>query len=406
MGDGKASCTAAIRKAIAACYAAGGGTRRRAGRTIPHRRHPSAKQRQPSRRRRATLAFTDDHRRVSDRLHPLGRRRADELLARSSTPSTSRTSRSPARGTLDGQADAEHWWHWRLPSPGNPGRDRPARNRLIEMQAKGVPVAERVFGAARLSAPELHPAVSQPEHPHRRPRPSSIRRCGRSIPVLCRSVTVRNVTIRSHGPNNDGCNPESCRDVLIEGCTFDTGDDCIALKSGRNDDGRRINVPVENVVIRNCTMKDGHGGVVIGSEISGGARNIFAEKCQMSSPAARSRAAHQDQLGPRRRDRRRLHARRDRRRGRGGGRDDQLLLRGRGGRARTSRRRQGHRRPQRHQPARANTRCCCADSRTRRSLACAFEDCTFDGVAKGDLLENVKGVELRNVRVNGVCAMR
>ena len=95
---------------------------------------------------------------------------------------------------------------------------------------------------------------------------------------------MRDVTINSHGPNNDGCDPESCRDVLIEGCTFDTGDDCIALKSGRNDDGRRVNVPVENVVVRNCTMKDGHGGVVIGSEISGGARNIFAEKCRMDSP--------------------------------------------------------------------------------------------------------------------------
>jgi polygalacturonase len=68
------------------------------------------------------------------------------------------------------------------------------------------------------------------------------------------------------------------------GCTFDTGDDCIALKSGRNDDGRRLNVPIENVVIRNCAMKDGHGGVVIGSEISGGARNVFAERCRMDSP--------------------------------------------------------------------------------------------------------------------------
>ena len=72
--------------------------------------------------------------------------------------------------------------------------------------------------------------------------------------------------------------------MLIDGCTFDTGDDCIALKSGRNDDGRRVNVPIENVIIRNCTMKDGHGGVVIGSEISGGARNIFAERCRMDSP--------------------------------------------------------------------------------------------------------------------------
>jgi polygalacturonase len=103
-------------------------------------------------------------------------------------------------------------------------------------------------------------------------------------PVLSTNVIVRGVNVDSHGPNNDGCNPESCRDVLIERCTFDTGDDCIALKSGRNDDGRRVNVPVENIVIRECTMKDGHGGVTIGSEISGGARNVFAEHCRMDSP--------------------------------------------------------------------------------------------------------------------------
>jgi polygalacturonase len=103
-------------------------------------------------------------------------------------------------------------------------------------------------------------------------------------PVLSSNVVVRGVQIRSHGPNNDGCNPESCHDVLIERCTFDTGDDCIALKSGRNDDGRRLHTPVEDVVIRDCVMKDGHGGVVIGSEISGGARRIFAERCRMDSP--------------------------------------------------------------------------------------------------------------------------
>jgi polygalacturonase len=103
-------------------------------------------------------------------------------------------------------------------------------------------------------------------------------------PVLCANVTVRGLTIVTHGPNNDGCNPESCRDVLIERCTFDTGDDCIAIKSGRNNDGRRVNVPAENIVVRDCVMKDGHGGVTVGSEISGGARNIFAERCRMDSP--------------------------------------------------------------------------------------------------------------------------
>jgi unsaturated rhamnogalacturonyl hydrolase len=71
---------------------------------------------------------------------------------------------------------------------------------------------------------------------------------------------------------------------LIEDCVFDTGDDCIAIKSGRNNDGRRINVPSENIVVRNCVMKDGHGGVVLGSECSGGIRNVFVENCEMDSP--------------------------------------------------------------------------------------------------------------------------
>jgi len=103
-------------------------------------------------------------------------------------------------------------------------------------------------------------------------------------PVLSRNVTVQNVKIVSHGPNNDGCNPESCTDVLIKNCYFNTGDDCIAIKSGRNADGRRVNVLCENVIIQGCQMKDGHGGVVIGSEVSGGIRNIFAEDCVMDSP--------------------------------------------------------------------------------------------------------------------------
>jgi polygalacturonase len=103
-------------------------------------------------------------------------------------------------------------------------------------------------------------------------------------PVLCTNVTVRKVHIATHGPNNDGCDPESCRDVLIEDCYFDTGDDCIAIKSGRNADGRRVPVPSENLIVRGCQMKDGHGGVTIGSEISAGVRNVFVEKCTMDSP--------------------------------------------------------------------------------------------------------------------------
>ena len=90
--------------------------------------------------------------------------------------------------------------------------------------------------------------------------------------------------LERHGPNNDGCDPESSVDVLIEGCTFDTGDDCIAIKSGRNADGRRLHTPSENIIVQNCVMKDGHGGVTMGSECSGGIRNVFAQDCQMDSP--------------------------------------------------------------------------------------------------------------------------
>src|SRR5262245_9532764 len=179
-------------------------------------------------------------------------------------------------GTLDGQADEMHWWNWRT------GQNA-ARQRLVELGAEGTPVSERIFGEGS----NLRPNFIQPylcrniliEGIHIRNSPM-----WEIHPVLSSNITVRNVTISSRGPNNDGCNPESCRDVLIEQCSFDTGDDCIALKSGRNNDGRRVGVPVENVVVRDCTMKDGHGGVTIGSEISGGARNIFAERCRMDSP--------------------------------------------------------------------------------------------------------------------------
>jgi len=103
-------------------------------------------------------------------------------------------------------------------------------------------------------------------------------------PVLCENVTIDAVTFASIGPNSDGCDPESCKNVVIKNCFFDTGDDCIAIKSGRNADGRRLNTPSENILISNCKMRNGHGGVVIGSEISGGVRNVFVENCEMSSP--------------------------------------------------------------------------------------------------------------------------
>jgi polygalacturonase len=188
------------------------------------------------------------------------------------------------RGTLDGSASDENWWKWARRGPG--GSPAPASadiRRLREMGNSGVPVKERVFGAGHF----LRNSFIQP-YRSRNILVEGVRIINSPMweihPVLSSNVTVRGVNIETHGPNNDGCDPESSRDVLIEDCVFDTGDDCIAIKSGRDDDGRRVGVPSENIIIRNSTMKDGHGGVVIGSEISGGCRNVFVENCQMDSP--------------------------------------------------------------------------------------------------------------------------
>jgi len=283
VGDGAASCTAAIRRAIVACQAAGGGRV-----VVPKGRFLTGAIRLESGvnlhvAEGATLAFSGD---TKDYL-PLAFTRWEGVELMNYSPFIyafeAENIAITGPGTLDGQAGPEQWWNWRGAGGAAGARQTAARTRLFDMQARGVPVAERVFGDGSF----LRPNFIQPY------RSRNVLIDGVTIvnspmweihPVLCQSVTVRNVTIASHGPNNDGCNPESCRDVLIERCSFDTGDDCIALKSGRNDDGRRLHTPVENVVIRECTMKDGHGGVVIGSEISGGARNIFAEKCRMDSP--------------------------------------------------------------------------------------------------------------------------
>jgi polygalacturonase len=184
-------------------------------------------------------------------------------------------------GTLDGQAGPEHWWPWKASQ--GPTSQKPARERLQAQVEAGVPVAQRVYGDGAY----LRPQFIQPY------RCRNVLIEGVTVrnspmwvihPVLSQNVTVRRVTVVSHGPNSDGCNPESSSDVLIEDSVFDTGDDCIAIKSGRNADGRRLNVPSQRIVVRGCRMRAGHGGVTVGSEVSGGVRQVYAERCQMSSP--------------------------------------------------------------------------------------------------------------------------
>lgn len=191
-------------------------------------------------------------------------------------------------GMLDGQADPDHWWPWAKKARGGVPREQgvgasDVKTLVEEMGNKDVPVSERIFGEGHY----LRPNFVQPY------RCTNVLLEGFSIknspmwelnPTLCTNVTVRNVKIDSHGPNNDGCDPDACRDVLIENCTFSTGDDCIAIKAGRNRDGRRVGVACENIIVRNCVMEDGHGGVSIGSEVSGGIRNVYTENCKMSSP--------------------------------------------------------------------------------------------------------------------------
>ena len=194
-------------------------------------------------------------------------------------------------GMLDGQSSAEHWWSWKGPWGGTVSHgwkegmvdQRPARAKLFQMAEDVVPVEQRRFGEGSY----LRPAFIQP-YDCDRVLIEGVKLRGSPFwqvhPVLTRNIIVRKLDIMGHGPNNDGCDPESVDMMLIEDCTFDTGDDCIAVNSGRNADGRRLNTPSQNIVIRNCRMKEGHGGITVGSQISGGAFNVFAERCQMDSP--------------------------------------------------------------------------------------------------------------------------
>ena len=192
------------------------------------------------------------------------------------------------KGIVDGQGSPEHWWYMK-------GGTRHGWKEGMLSQLLGG--RDRLLGYAETFTP-IDRRIMKPEDALR-PQLINFYRCNTVLiegvtlkdspfwvihPLFCENLIVRNVTINGIGPNGDGCDPESCKNVLIEGCKFNTGDDCIAIKSGRNADGRRWATPSENIVVRNCQMANGHGGVVIGSEISGGYRNLYVENCEMDSP--------------------------------------------------------------------------------------------------------------------------
>ena len=192
------------------------------------------------------------------------------------------------KGVIDGGGSRDTWWPWCGATKygwkeGTVSQRNGSRARLLKMAEDGVDMNERRFTKEDGLRPQL----------------INLNKCDGILiedvtllrspfwvihPLLSKNITVRGVHINNDGPNGDGCDPESCDGVLIENCFFNTGDDCIAIKSGRNNDGRLWGRPSENIIIRNCEMQNGHGGVVIGSEISGGCRNVFAENNKMDSP--------------------------------------------------------------------------------------------------------------------------
>ena len=293
VGNARADCTEAFARAITACSKAGGGRV-----IVPEGEFVTGAIHLRSNvnlhvTRNATIRFSRDPKKYL----PLVFTRWEGMELMNYSPFiyafAQRNVAITGEGIIDGQADCDHWWPWKGRTgcgwkKGDPEQSK-ARKLLYEMVDKGTAVNQRMFGEGSY----LRPMFIQPY------RCTNVLIEGVTLrhspmwqlhPVLCTNVTIRGVHVEREagatdqtGPNADGCDPESCKDVLIKDCFFATGDDCIAIKAGRNNDGRRVAVPSENIIIQGCQMQDGHGGITIGSEISGGVRNVFAENCKLDS---------------------------------------------------------------------------------------------------------------------------
>ena len=187
-------------------------------------------------------------------------------------------------GVLDGAGDNEHWWYligsgqygWHTGLP----NQRADWAELERMNNEQVPVEQRVFGDGHY----LRPSFIQPF------RCTNVLIDGVTVinapmwtihPLECHNVTVQGVTVHNLGPNGDGCDPESCTDVLIRDCTFETHDDCIAIKSGRDADGRRLGLPSRGIIVEDCMFVSGGAAVAVGSEMSGGVEDVWVRRLRM-----------------------------------------------------------------------------------------------------------------------------
>lgn len=180
------------------------------------------------------------------------------------------------KGILDGQATKEEYWlPWKSTKYLPDQNQDPDRKALFQMSADNVPVDERIFGEGHYLRPcflqtfECEKVLIEDITINNSP-------FWMVHPVFTNYLTVRGITVESYGYNNDGVNPDSCKYVVIEECHFKTGDDCIAIKSGRNNDGMQTAIPSEYIVAQNNTYYTGKGAcATVGSEMSGDVRNIF-----------------------------------------------------------------------------------------------------------------------------------
>ncbi|MBD3276357.1 MAG: glycoside hydrolase family 28 protein [Candidatus Marinimicrobia bacterium] len=176
------------------------------------------------------------------------------------------------RGTIHGNSETT-FATWK------PNQD-PDQLKLREMGNDQVPVHERIFGDGHWLRPSMIQFWSCKnvlvEDVTIHDSPFWV-----IHPVYSTNVTVRNVYVDSWNANNDGVDPDSSVNVLVENCRFETGDDSVAIKSGRDQDAWRIGQSTENVVVRNCQMNSEANGLCIGSEMSGGVRNVFMENCRV-----------------------------------------------------------------------------------------------------------------------------
>ncbi|CAE6836741.1 glycoside hydrolase family 28 protein [Paraburkholderia domus] len=163
-----------------------------------------------------------------------------------------------------------------LTSPTTPWQED--QNYLPALSEAGVPIAQRIFGIGHYLRPCMVEFIGCTnvlmENYHTNNTPF-----WQHHPTDCKNVVIRGVMADSIGPNNDGFDPDACNNVLCDSVTFNTGDDCIAIKSGKDLDTQYG--PAQNHVIQNCTMNSGHGGITLGSEMGGGVQNIYARNLQM-----------------------------------------------------------------------------------------------------------------------------